>query len=203
MPSQEGLTLWLTGLPGAGKTTLAHMIGKKLHTIGLPVEILDGDVVRRGFSKELGFTREDRDENIRRIAFAAKMLVRVGTVAIVAAISPYAKARNDARSEIGNFVEVFVRCPLKICIQRDPKGLYAKAQQGKVLQLTGLTDPYEEPLTPDVIVDTDRETPQESLEKIFQCLSTGNFIQFPSTTTSLKRSLSPPGDNKDSTLSST
>lgn len=144
MASQEGFTLWLTGLLGAGKTTLAQLIGEKLHTMGLPVEILDGDMVRRRLTKDLGFTREDRDENIRRIAFVAKLLSRVGAVAIVAAISPYAKARNDARLEIGNFVEVFVRCPLEICIQRDLKGLYAKAKRGEVFQLTGLSDPYEE-----------------------------------------------------------
>ena len=113
------------------------------------------------------------------MARVAHQLSRVGAIAIVAAISPYAKAREDARMKIGNFVEVFVRCPLEICIQRDPKGLYAKAKRGEVFHLTGLSDPYEEPVAPDVIVDTSRETPRQSLEKILQWLSTRNFLEFP------------------------
>lgn len=176
----KGFTIWLTGLPGAGKTTLAQLIEKKLHTIGLPVEILDGDVFRRRLGKDLGFTRQDRDENIRRITFVANLLSRVGAVAIVAAISPNARARNDARLEIGNFVEVFVQCPLDICIRRDPKGLYEKARRGEVANLTGPSDPYEEPTTPNIIVHTNQEIPQQSVEKIFQWLFTRNFLPTPS-----------------------
>ncbi|HNP30005.1 MAG TPA: adenylyl-sulfate kinase [Nitrospirales bacterium] len=175
----KGFTIWLTGLPGAGKTTLAQLLGEEFRAIDHPVEILDGDEIRQRFTNDLGFTREDRDENIRRIAVVAKQLTRIGSIVIVAAISPYARARRDARMKIGNFVEVFVQCPLEICIQRDPKGLYAKAKRGEVVQLTGLSDPYEEPTTPDVIVHTNRETPRQSLVKIFQYLFTKNFVHAP------------------------
>ena len=175
----KGFTIWLTGLPGAGKTTLAQLLGEEFRAIDHPVEILDGDEIRQRFTNDLGFTREDRDENIRRIAVVAKQLTRIGSIVIVAAISPYARARRDARMKIGNFVEVFVQCPLEICIQRDPKGLYAKAKRGEVVQLTGLSDPYEEPTTPDVIVHTNQETPRQSLVKIFQYLSTKNFVHAP------------------------
>lgn len=198
----KGFTIWLTGLPGAGKTTLAQLIGEEFRAIELPVEILDGDEIRQRFTQYLGFSREDRDENIRRIAFLAKQLSHVGTVVIVAAISPYARARKDARMEIGNFVEVYVQCPLETCIQRDPKGLYAKAKRGELLQLTGFSDPYEEPVTPDVIVHTNQETPRQSLEKIFQYLSGRKFVHAPSSTQMLEKSLGLRGGGMGDTLSS-
>ena len=166
MNNSKGFTVWFTGLPGAGKSTLARLLEGKLRQLGLPVEILDGDEVRKRLSKGLGFTREDREENIRRIAYVANLLTKVGAVAIVAAISPYAQSREEVRTEIENFVEVFVKCSLKTCIERDPKGLYAKAQLGEISHFTGISDPYEEPKNPEIIIETDQEQPNESLMKI-------------------------------------
>lgn len=177
MPTTGGFTVWLTGLPGAGKSTLARLLAEELRRRGFPVETLDGDAVRQRLTKGLGFSREDREENVRRIAYVATLLCRVGGVAIVAVIAPYAASRAEARADIGNFVEVFVRCPLAICIQRDPKGLYARASRGEVASVTGISDPYEEPVRPEVIVDTDQESPEKSLEKILQHLQATNFIQ--------------------------
>ena len=170
MNNSKGFTVWFTGLPGAGKSTLARLLEGKLRQLGLPVEILDGDEVRKRLSKGLGFMREDREENIRRIAYVANLLTKVGGVAIVAAISPYAQSREEVRTEIENFVEVFVKCSLKTCIERDPKGLYAKAQRGEISHFTGISDPYEEPKNPEIIVETDQEQPDECLMKILKQL---------------------------------
>jgi adenylyl-sulfate kinase len=170
MNNAKGFTVWFTGLPGAGKTTLARLLEGKLRQLGLQVEVLDGDEVRKRLTKGLGFTREDREENIRRIAYVANLLSKVGAVAIVAAISPYAQSREKVRTEIENFVEVFVKCSLETCIERDPKGLYAKAQRGEISHFTGISDPYEEPKNPEIIVETDQEQPDECLMKILSQL---------------------------------
>lgn len=177
MSRSDGFTVWFTGPPGDGKSILALLLRDELRRLGLPVEILDGDEVRQRLSKGLGFTREDRDENVRRIAYVAKLLCRVGGVVIVAAISPYEAAREEARREIGSFVEVFVRCPQEVCIRRDPKGLYAKAQRGEAQHVSGLSDPYEVPANPDAIVDTGQESPRESLENILSRLIAMGYIR--------------------------
>ena len=177
MKRSQGFTVWLTGLPGAGKSTLAKLLDDHLRQLGLPVALLDGDDVRKSLSKGLGFTREDREENIRRIAYVAKLISGVGGVTIVAAIAPYAQSRKEARGEIENFIEVFVKCPLQICMERDPKGLYAKAQRGEISHFTGISDPYEEPKNPEIIIETDTEQPEESLMKILSQLETLQLLK--------------------------
>jgi adenylylsulfate kinase len=168
--ASKGFTVWLTGLSGAGKSTIAHELERALRATGQSIEYLDGDVVRENLSKGLGFSREDRDTNIRRIGFVAKLLSRNGVGVIVAAISPYRAVRDEVRAEIGNFVEVFVQCPLNVVEERDVKGLYAKARTGEIRAFTGVSDPYEEPLNPEVVVETYRETVSESVEKILEAL---------------------------------
>ncbi|MDR7415371.1 MAG: adenylyl-sulfate kinase [Armatimonadota bacterium] len=170
-PSRRGLCVWLTGLPGSGKTTIAHQVADRLQREGHPVEILDGDVVRQHFSRGLGFSREDRLENIRRVAYVAELLVRHGVVVLVALVSPYREAREEARRRIGDFLEVYVRCPLEVLIARDPKGLYARALRSEIPNFTGLDDPYEPPEAPDLVLDTDREPPEESARKVLELLA--------------------------------
>ena len=172
----KGFTVWFTGLPCSGKSTLAAILHKYLADLQYPTEILDGDEVRQRLTKGLGFSKEDRDENIRRIAYVAKLITRVGGVAITAAISPYQILRDEARHEIQQFVEVYVQCPLEVCIQRDVKGHYAKAQRGEIQNFTGISDPYEQPDHPDVVVHTAQETEQESLAKVLHTLSSRRFI---------------------------
>ena len=152
--ANRGVVIWFTGLSGAGKSTLADALVPKLVGAGKKVEVLDGDVVRTNLSKGLGFSREDRDTNIARIAFVAHLLARNGVHVLVAAISPFREARDAARRTIGDFVEVHVAPPLDECIKRDVKGLYAKALAGEIAQFTGVSDPYEEPLSPEVRIDT-------------------------------------------------
>jgi adenylyl-sulfate kinase len=166
----DGFTVWFTGLSGAGKTTLSAALAEALRARGRRVEVLDGDVVRTNLSKGLGFSREDRDTNIRRIGFVARLLTRNDVAVIVAAISPYRAVRDEVRSEIGSFVEVFVRCPLETLIERDVKGLYERALRGEVAQFTGVSDPYEEPLNPEVVVNTDRESVEESVARVVAAL---------------------------------
>jgi len=166
----------MTGLSGAGKSTLARALDAALRERQRHVEVLDGDEVRENLSKGLGFSKEDRDTNIRRIAYVARLISRSGGVAITAAISPYRSVRDEARTQIGSFVEVFVRCPLDRLVERDTKGLYAKALRGEIAQFTGISDPYEEPLVPEVVVDTDVETVEESTAKILKRLETLGYL---------------------------
>ena len=172
----KGVTVWLTGLSGAGKTTIANGLKDLAKERGRLVDVLDGDVVRQNLSKGLGFSKEDRDANIRRIAFVSQLLTRHGAFVIVAAISPYRAVRDEAREMIGNFVEVHVRCPIDELVKRDTKGLYAKAIAGEIENFTGISDPYEEPLSPEVTVDTDQETPEVSLAKIAEYLERSNLL---------------------------
>jgi adenylyl-sulfate kinase len=162
----RGFTLWFTGLSGAGKSTLAEIVEKQIRERGRNVEVLDGDMVRTNLSKGLGFSKEDRDTNIRRIGFVAQLLTRNGVAVITAAISPYRNVRDECREMIGSFVEVHVKCPLEVCIERDVKGLYKKAIAGEIPHFTGVSDPYEDPLSPEVVVETDKETVEESAAKI-------------------------------------
>jgi adenylyl-sulfate kinase len=175
--ARRGFTLWLTGLSGAGKSTVAGAVGERLRAEGLAVEVLDGDEVREHLSKGLSFSREDRDINVRRIAYVAKLLSRNGVAVITAAISPYRSTRDEARREIGDgFVEVFVNAPLEECIRRDVKGLYDKALAGKIGSFTGVSDPYEAPLAPELELRTDRETLEESVDRVLAALRGRGFL---------------------------
>ena len=172
----EGLVVWFTGLSGAGKTTLARSLSVQLKAAGRRVETLDGDEVRENLSYGLGFSREDRETNVRRIGFVARLLARNRVVVLGAAISPYRQSRDDVKRAIENdgtrFLEVFVRCPLGTLIERDVKGLYARALAGEVKHFTGISDPYEEPLSPDIIVDSSLETVAESSMRILTSILT-------------------------------
>jgi adenylylsulfate kinase len=175
--SERGFTIWFTGLSGSGKSTLSRLVEAELRKKGLTkIEILDGDIVRTNLSKGLGFSKEDRDTNIKRIGFVCKLLSRNGVIAIAAAISPYRDVRDFNRKEIGNFVEVFCNCPLDVCIERDVKGLYKKALAGEIKNYTGVDDPYEEPLNPEVLLETYKETPEESVSKIMRKLEMLGYI---------------------------
>ena len=171
-----GFTVWFTGLPSSGKSTLARLLEEVLVQRGQRVEVLDGDEVRLRLSRGLGFSKEDRDENIRRITYVAKLITHCGGVAVTCAISPYRDLRAEARQEIGRFVEVYVKCALDVCIERDVKGLYAKALRGEIPAFTGVSDPYEAPLAPEVVVETDRESPEESLTKILRRLEALGYM---------------------------
>jgi adenylylsulfate kinase len=162
----KGFTLWFTGLSGAGKSTLARLVETELKRWGYKVEVLDGDVIRTNLSKGLGFSKEDRDTNIRRIGFVCHLLTRNDVIAIAAAISPYREIRDEVRLQIGDFVEVFVKCPVEVLVERDVKGLYKRALAGDVKNFTGIDDPYEEPLDPELTVSTDVETPETSARRI-------------------------------------
>ena len=164
---QFGVTIWFTGLSGAGKSTISSELVKVLKDEGYKVELLDGDIIRTGLTRDLGFSRADRDENIHRIAFVSKLLTRNDVIVLVSAISPYREAREAAREQIGsNFIEVFVNAPLKVCEQRDVKGLYEKARAGEIKGFTGIDDPYEPPANPEVECRTDLESVSESVAKV-------------------------------------
>ena len=164
--NRRGFTVWFTGLSGAGKTTLSDLVGADLRARGFAVESLDGDVVSQYLTKGLGFSKEDRDENIRRIGWVAAMGTRLGGVMLVSAISPYREIRREVRDLVKNFVEVFVSCSLDELVRRDPKGLYKKALAGEIANFTGISDPYEDPVDPEVVVHTDCETPEASADRI-------------------------------------
>ena len=166
----KGFTVWLTGLSGAGKTTTAYLLEKRLRETGARVEVLDGDVVRTRLSSGLGFSKEDRDENIRRIGFVCELLSRNGVTVIVAAISPYRAAREEVRSRVESFVEVHMQCALDVLVERDVKGLYQRALAGELAHFTGISDPYEPPLQPEVTIDSARETPEAGAGKIWNVL---------------------------------
>jgi adenylyl-sulfate kinase len=173
----KGFTLWFTGLPCSGKSTLAEIIAPELARRGRTVDILDGDVVRTNLTKGLGFSKEDRDENIRRIGFVCGLITKHGGIAISAAISPYRSVRDEVRSKIENFVEVFVDTPLELCIQRDVKGMYKKAIAGEMKNFTGISDPYEAPLNPEIVIQTQKESEQESAARILGSLERMGLIE--------------------------
>jgi len=175
--ANTGFTIWFTGLSGAGKSTLAEVIERRLKEQGRNVEILDGDIVRTHLSKGLGFSREDRDTNIKRIAFVCSLLTRNGVVCISAAIAPYREAREWARREIGDFVEVYLKCPIEVCRQRDVKGLYKLVDEGKIKNFTGVDDPYEEPENPELVIETDKESVGESVSHIFAKLVELGYLE--------------------------
>ena len=173
---RKGFTLWFTGLSGAGKSTLSNLLAEELRGRGLNVEILDGDEVRTNLSKGLGFSKEDRDTNIKRIGYVCKLLTRNGVIAISAAISPYRDVRDYNREQIGNFVEVYVECSIEELTRRDVKGLYKKALAGEIKNFTGISDPYEAPLKPEVTVNSGTQSVQESMKAILQYLEQQGWV---------------------------
>lgn len=176
-PRHKGFTLWFTGLPSAGKSTLANLIAQEFRARGIGFEVLDGDVVRTHLCKGLGFSKEDRDENIRRIGFVCGMLSRHGVAAIAAAISPYRAIRDEVRASISNFVEVYVKASVETCTQRDVKGLYKKALAGEIKNFTGVNDPYEPPLNPELVVNTESESPADSAARIMSKLESLGYLE--------------------------
>lgn len=173
---RRGVTVWFTGLSGAGKTTISRAVDRELRSRGCLVEILDGDIVRQNLTKGLGFSKEDRDENIRRIGFVAHLLTRNRVIVLVSAISPYREIREQLKEKIGDFVEVYVNAPLEVCEKRDVKGLYKKARAGLIKDFTGIDDPYEPPLHPEVECRTDLESEAESVAKVLQKLEALGYL---------------------------
>ena len=181
MTRNRGFTIWLTGLSGAGKTTVAQSIVNELKASDVNIELLDGDEVRTNLSKGLGFSKEDRDTNIRRIGYVSRLLSRNGVGVIASAISPYREIRDEVRESItsdgSEFIEVYVQCPIEVLVERDVKGLYKKALAGEIGEFTGVSDPYEEPLNPEVIVNTDRESIGESANRIIAALDARGLLR--------------------------
>jgi adenylyl-sulfate kinase len=172
----EGFTLWFTGLSGAGKSTLANLLAEELRQRGHRVEVLDGDEVRTNLSKGLGFSKQDRDINIRRIGYVCNLLARNGVIAISAAISPYREIRDEVRAQHARFFEVYVKCPLDTLVERDVKGLYQKALRGEIGNFTGVSDPYEEPFSPELVIESHRESPDRSAQRLLLALEQAGFI---------------------------
>ncbi|HZN00598.1 MAG TPA: adenylyl-sulfate kinase [Pyrinomonadaceae bacterium] len=189
MSNHKGFTLWMTGLSGAGKTTLTTQLINELRNHGLSIEVLDGDEVRTNLSKGLGFSKEDRDTNVRRIGYVSRLLSRNGVGVITAAISPYRAIRDEVRRSIeadgALFIEVYVKCPIEVLAERDVKGLYKKALAGEIKEFTGVSDPYEEPLAPEVVVSTDLETVEDSARKILRELARHGLIDQENITASM------------------
>jgi len=164
--NHEGFVLWFTGLPCSGKTTVADVVADKLKKMNYKVERLDGDIVRQGLTRDLGFSKEDRDKNIERVTFVTKLLSRNGVATLVSFVSPYREKRQHVREETTNFIEVFAKCPVEVCQERDVKGMYAKALRGEIKDFTGVDDPYEDPVNPEIVIETDKETVEESANKV-------------------------------------
>ena len=177
MSGEEGFCLWFTGLSGSGKTTITNILVKELRRRGSKLEVLDGDIVRQNLSKGLGFSKEDRDTNIRRVAFVADLLSRNGVPVITAAISPYREIREEARAKMdGRFIETYVKASVEECERRDVKGLYAKARSGEIKEFTGVSDPYEPPLNAEIVLDTEHQTAEESAAKLLTLLEERQLI---------------------------
>ena len=174
---QKGATLWFTGLPCSGKSAIADRVAAALGEAGYRVERLDGDIVRQSLTRDLGFSREDRNENIRRVTFVAKLLTRNGVFVLTSFISPYRDIRAHARAEIGSFLEIYVKAPLDVCMARDVKGMYKKALAGQIKEFTGVSDPYEEPEHPDILLETDKESIEESAAAVLRRLKELGFIE--------------------------
>jgi adenylylsulfate kinase len=175
--THDGFVVWLEGLSGSGKTTLSQEVATNLRSIGWKVEILDGDEVRRMFSPELGFSRKDREFHARRVSYVARMLARAGVAVLVAMITPYETSRQAARSEVAaRFAEVWLKCPIEVCRQRDPKGIYKRTQEGGITRMTGVDDPFEEPLNPDLVVDTSTASVSECAQRIMSYLRSAGFV---------------------------
>ena len=173
---QRGVTIWFTGLSGAGKTTISRRVAEILQAQNYPVEILDGDIVRTNLTKGLGFNKEDRDENVRRIGFVSHLLSRNGVIVLVSAISPYRNIREEVRKRVGDFVEVYVNAPLNVCEDRDVKGLYKRARAGEIKGFTGIDDPYEPPANPEIECRTDLEELSQSVTKVLDKLNELGYL---------------------------
>lgn len=175
----RGVTIWLTGLSGAGKTTISTLVAEQLRSMNYPVEVLDGDEVRRDLSAGLGFSKNDRDSNVRRIGFVCRLLSRNHVIAISAAISPYRAVREELKQTIPDFLEIYVDCPLRVCIERDMKGLYTQALRGLIPAFTGVSDPYEPPLKPDLVIESDQESAEASARRVIALLVERGYISIP------------------------
>ena len=169
--------MWFTGLPCSGKTTIADRVAEALREQGYRVERLDGDIVRKSLTSDLGFSKEDRDENIKRVTFVAKLLTRNGVKVLATFVSPYIERRRKSREEIGEFMEVYVKCSIEECMRRDVKGMYRKALAGQITGFTGVDDPYEEPPNPELTLDTDMETVEESVQKVLGKMHSLGYLQ--------------------------
>ena len=176
MGDQIGFTAWFTGIPCSGKTTIADRVAEILRGKGYKVERLDGDIVRKSLTSDLGFSKEDRDENIKRVTFVAKLLTRNGVAVLATFVSPYRERRAKTRQEIGNFVEVYTRCPVEVCMERDVKGMYEKALAGEIKNFTGVDDPYEEPENPELVLNTDKESIDECAQRVLEKLGELGYI---------------------------